>query len=101
MPVDLHEFLEGVAILADNHNIRVTLKQSGKGAIVCGVCSFIGGVIAGPLGLALGGTVGGITAYRMTGKESAVFHDFPLFELTELISSSQISVRSVILYVTI
>lgn len=73
MPVDLQEFLEGVAILADNHNVRVTLKQSGKGAVVCGVCSFIGGLIAGPLGLAVGGTVGGITAYRMTGNLFTIF----------------------------
>lgn len=69
MPINAKEFLDGVAIIADNHNVRVTLKQSGKGAIICGVCCFIGGVIAGPPGLAVGGTVGGITAYRMSSSK--------------------------------
>lgn len=47
MPLDVQELLEGVAILADNHNIRVTVKQSAKGALACGACCFIGGLIAG------------------------------------------------------
>lgn len=68
MPVDLQEFIDGLAILADNHNLRVTLQKSGKGALICGTCCFIGGLVAGPVGLAIGGTVGGITAYRATGR---------------------------------
>lgn len=66
MPVDVEEFLQGMAVLADNKNIRFTVKQSGKGAAVCGAMCFIGGLIAGPVGLAVGGTLGGVTAYRMT-----------------------------------
>lgn len=42
MPVDVEEFMHGLAIIADNHNIRVTLKQSGKGAAICGAICFIG-----------------------------------------------------------
>lgn len=67
MPVDTEELLRGISMLADNRNMRVTLKQSGKGAAVCGVMCFIGGLVGGPVGLAVGGTLGGITAYRMTG----------------------------------
>lgn len=70
MPVNGKELLDGIAILADNHNLRVTLKQSGKGAIVCGAICFIGGVVGGPVGLAVGGTLGGITAYRMSASSS-------------------------------
>lgn len=69
MPVDLEEFIRGIAILADNHNMRATLKQSGKGAAVCGAMCFIGGLIAGPTGLAIGGTLGGITAYKLSDSE--------------------------------
>lgn len=69
MPVDIEEFLHGLAILADNHNMRVTLKQSGKGAVVCGAICFIGGLLGGPVGLAIGGTVGGVTAYKMSGSK--------------------------------
>lgn len=67
MPVDVQEFMNGIAVLADNENMRVTLKQSGKGGLIAGICCFIGGVVGGPIGLALGGTVGGLTAYKMTG----------------------------------
>lgn len=42
MPVDTEEFLRGIAILADNNNMRVTLKQSTKGAAICGAICFIG-----------------------------------------------------------
>lgn len=69
MPVDVEEFLQGVAALADNENIRFTLKQSGKGALVCGTMCFVGGILGGPIGMALGGSLGGLTAYRMTGSE--------------------------------
>lgn len=69
MPVDVEEFLQGVATLADNENIRFAVKQSGKGAFVCGTMCFVGGLLGGPVGMAVGGTLGGITAYRMVGRE--------------------------------
>lgn len=69
MPVDLEEFLQGLSILADNQNLRVTVQQSGKGAAICGAMCFIGGLIGGPAGLAIGGTLGGVTAYRMTSSK--------------------------------
>lgn len=69
MPVDFKEFLDGIAILADNHNMRATVRQSSKGALICGTCCFVGGLLAGPVGLAAGGTIGGITAYRMSSSK--------------------------------
>lgn len=79
MPVDIQEFLEGIAVLADNQNMRVTMKESGKGGLICGVCCFIGGIIGGPVGLAVGGSVGGLAAYNMTGSKcSNYLPKFPL-----------------------
>lgn len=69
MAVDVEEFLKGISVLADKRNMRVTLKQSGKGAAVCGAICFIGGLIGGPVGLAIGGAVGGATAYKISGSE--------------------------------
>lgn len=69
MPVDTEEFLRGVALLADNNNMRVTLKQSMKGAAICGAICFFGGMVGGPVGLAVGGAVGGVTAYKVTGRK--------------------------------
>lgn len=48
MPVNTEEFLRAVAILADDNNMRVTVKQSGKGAAICGAICFIGGLVGGP-----------------------------------------------------
>lgn len=48
MPINTEELLRAVAILADNNNLRVTAKQSGKGAAICGAICFIGGLIGGP-----------------------------------------------------
>lgn len=69
MPVDVEQFLHAIAMLADKENILFTVKQSGKGAIVCGSMCFVGGLLGGPIGMAVGGTLGGLTAYRMTGGE--------------------------------
>lgn len=69
MPADTEELLRGIAILADNHNMRVTMKQSVKGAAVCGAMCFVGGLVGGPVGLAVGGTLGGVTAYKISGSK--------------------------------
>ncbi|XP_055306744.1 uncharacterized protein LOC129571033 [Sitodiplosis mosellana] len=37
-----------------------------KTASICAVISFVGGVFCGPIGLALGGLVGGLTAFGIT-----------------------------------
>lgn len=69
MPVDVEEFLQGLSLLADNENVRFTVKQSGKGAAVCGAMCFVGGLVGGPVGLAVGGALGGVTAYKLTGSK--------------------------------
>lgn len=66
MVVNTSAFMEAVATLMDDHNLRVSIQQSGKGALVCGACSFIGGLLAGPVGLAVGGTLGGLKAWHMS-----------------------------------
>lgn len=42
MPVHLEELMSAIAILTDEQEIRLTLKQSGKGAVICGAMTFIG-----------------------------------------------------------
>ncbi|KAI8121650.1 hypothetical protein FF38_06494 [Lucilia cuprina] len=66
MPIDGRELIEAISVLADEQNVRVTVKQSGKGAIICGACCFAGGLLLGPAGLAIGGAAGGVVAYNMT-----------------------------------
>lgn len=66
MPIATGEMIKALAVLADRNDVRVSVKQSAKGAIIAGTCCFIGGVLLGPAGLAIGGAAGGVTAYKMT-----------------------------------
>lgn len=76
MPVNGQDLLEGIAILADSHNLRVTVKESSKGAAVCGAICFIGGILGGPVGLAVGGTIGGIAAYKITSNNPSKYPEW-------------------------
>lgn len=42
MNLKTREFFDGIAILTDQRNMRVTMKQSAKGAVICGASCFIG-----------------------------------------------------------
>uniref|UniRef100_A0A0K8TQN5 Putative conserved plasma membrane protein n=1 Tax=Tabanus bromius TaxID=304241 RepID=A0A0K8TQN5_TABBR len=66
MPVTATEVIDAVSVLTDDANMKVTLKQSGKGAIICGATCFVGGIVGGPIGLAVGGMLGGLGAAALT-----------------------------------
>lgn len=78
MPIDGRELIEAISVLADGQNVRVTVKQSGKGAIICAACCFAGGLLMGPPGLAIGGAAGGVAAYKMTTGKSSKEHRMAL-----------------------
>ncbi|XP_055383185.1 protein C19orf12 homolog [Condylostylus longicornis] len=66
MPINTKELLDGLSILLDEENMKVTIKETGKGTLVCATACFIGGIVAGPFGLAVGGTLGGLGAAMLT-----------------------------------
>lgn len=75
MPINTRELMEAVGTLTDREGMKVTLKSSVKGAAVCGTACFVGGLVAGPVGLAVGGTIGAISAgYMSRGKFQPVSH---------------------------
>ncbi|EAT33085.1 AAEL014657-PA [Aedes aegypti] len=83
MPINTRELMEAVGTLTDKEGMRVTLKSSMKGAAVCGASCFVGGLVAGPVGLAVGGTIGAISAgYMSRGKFRPVSHII-LHEMSE------------------
>lgn len=69
MPVATGEVIKAIAVLSDKQDVRVSVKQSAKGAIIAGTCTFMGGILLGPVGFIAGGLAGGVTAYRMTKGE--------------------------------
>ena len=54
MPFDVSEVIEVLVKLSEEENLRLTVVESVKGAATAGVGALIGGVIAGPIGLAVG-----------------------------------------------
>ncbi|XP_052901144.1 protein C19orf12 homolog [Anopheles moucheti] len=89
MPINTRELLNAVAIVTDKHSMRVTLKSSAKGATIAGTSTFLGGLVAGPVGLLIGGTVGGLVAYGMTSNQfkpvsHIIQHDLSVQEQEQL-----------------
>ncbi|XP_029977295.1 protein C19orf12 homolog [Sphaeramia orbicularis] len=52
--------------LSAHDQIKVAVKNSTKGALVAGGTAFVGGLFAGPPGIAVGGAVGGLLGSYMT-----------------------------------
>lgn len=63
MVVRYNDILTVITTLGDDECLKVTVKGSAKGGLIAGVTSALGGLILGPLGLAVGGTLGGLLAY--------------------------------------
>lgn len=66
MPSDTAEIMDVVGEIGNDKGIRYTLQQAGKGAAIVSVISFAGALLFGPIGLAVGGAVGGGSAYMLT-----------------------------------
>ncbi|KAJ6637561.1 Protein Nazo [Pseudolycoriella hygida] len=100
MTVNTREFFDGVAILTDQRNMRVTMKQSAKGAMICGASSFAGGLVFGPVGLAIGGIIGGLSAWQMSKDEfkslgEIIKNDLTDYQREQLLQHIMASVRDI------
>ena len=61
--------VELLTVLTEERGMKVAVTESGKGALLTGGVAGLGGLLLGPLGLALGGAVGGcIAAWQAQGK---------------------------------
>ncbi|KFB38785.1 AGAP000432-PA-like protein [Anopheles sinensis] len=69
MPIDTRKLFDAVGELMDKDGVRVAIKSSAKGAAIAGSSSFVGGLMAGPIGLFVGGALGGLFAYAMTNDQ--------------------------------
>ncbi|KAI5630242.1 protein C19orf12-like [Silurus asotus] len=52
--------------VSSNQQMKAAVKNSGKGAVVAGGSAFLGGLLLGPAGIAVGGAVGGLLGWGMT-----------------------------------
>lgn len=46
-----------------------TVRKAVVGASISGICAGVGGLAAGPLGLTIGGTIGGLVSAAVLGKK--------------------------------
>ena len=63
MVIRTDEMIHIVTTLSDDSGLKVTINESVKGGLITGTACTVGGLILGPVGLALGGAVGGFVAY--------------------------------------
>ncbi|KAJ8962540.1 hypothetical protein NQ318_000932 [Aromia moschata] len=63
MMVSKHKesLIEVCQILAEQQHLQVTVKSAAKSALITGVGAFFGALIAGPIGVAVGGTLASVT----------------------------------------
>lgn len=60
MPINTPELLSLISQLCDEKNLQVTVKESLKGGVITGSSTVVGGLLAGPIGLAVGTSVMGL-----------------------------------------
>jgi hypothetical protein len=55
MTIYTRELIDAIAIIAENNNLQVCVKNSAKGGLIVGASAFLGSLLLGPVGLAVGG----------------------------------------------
>ncbi|XP_049765721.1 protein C19orf12 homolog [Schistocerca cancellata] len=100
MPLNTGEIMNALAIVSEHEHMNVAVKESAKGGIITGVSTVCGGLLLGPLGLALGGTFGGITAYCMSKNKfkpvpKILMEDLTVRQKEELVRSVQAVINDI------
>ncbi|KAK3510222.1 hypothetical protein QTP70_030453 [Hemibagrus guttatus] len=62
----LNDVMQMCCRVSSSRQMKAAVKNSGKGAVVAGGSAFLGGLLLGPAGIALGGAIGGLLGWGMT-----------------------------------
>ena len=81
MVIKYEDILKVITTLGDDENLKITIKQSAKCGLIAGVSCAVGGLIAGPPGLAVGGAAGGCLAAYLAGNSFKPLSSVILYEM--------------------
>ena len=84
MVIKYEDILRVITTLGDDENLKITVKQSAKGGLIAGVSCAVGGLIAGPPGLAVGGAAGGCLAAYLAGNSFKPLSAVILYEMKHI-----------------
>ncbi|NXX83759.1 CS012 protein, partial [Urocolius indicus] len=69
MPINVNDVMQLFCHLSQEKGMKAAIKHSGQGALLAGATAFIGGLVGGPPGIAVGGAFGGLLgAWMSTGQ---------------------------------
>ncbi|NXS40190.1 CS012 protein, partial [Balaeniceps rex] len=66
MPISVDDVMLLLCQLSQKKGMKAAVKHSGQGALLAGAAAFIGGLMGGPPGIAVGGAFGGLLGAWMT-----------------------------------
>ncbi|NXK28099.1 CS012 protein, partial [Arenaria interpres] len=67
MPIHVDDVMQLFCHLSQEKGMKAAVKHSGRGALLAGATAFLGGLVGGPPGIAVGGAFGGLLGAWMTG----------------------------------
>ncbi|NXN31013.1 CS012 protein, partial [Nycticryphes semicollaris] len=67
MPIRVEDVMQLLCHLSEKKGMKAAVKHSGRGALLAGATAFLGGLVGGPPGIAVGGAFGGLLGAWMTG----------------------------------
>jgi len=65
MPISTSDIIEACNVIASQGHLQICVTESLKGAAMAGFGAFTLGVLLGPVGMVVGGTIGSIAGARM------------------------------------
>ncbi|NXH37892.1 CS012 protein, partial [Dicaeum eximium] len=72
MPIPIDDVMALLSHVATVKGMKAAVAHSGRGAMLTGASAFVGGMLGGPPGIALGGAVGGLIGWMTSGQFKSV-----------------------------
>ncbi|KFR02389.1 Protein C19orf12 [Opisthocomus hoazin] len=66
MPISVDDVIQLLCQLAQKKGMKAAVRHSGQGALLAGATAFVGGLMGGPPGIAVGGAFGGLLGAWMS-----------------------------------